>query len=323
MGIWYNPYIMSIYETLEKPILSLSPMEDVTDTVFRQMVASIQRPDLFYTEFVNVEGLNSIGRDKVMHRLKYDPLEKPIVVQLWGTNPDNYYYAARFVKSLGFDGIDINMGCSVKNVTSKFNGSGMINADRGFVKEIIDSTREGGGGLPISVKTRLGWDDYDMEWIRFLLEQNLDVLSIHCRTAIGFRSKKIMWSRITPCVDLRNEMKKKTLIFGNGEIQSLKQANEYAEKFNVDGVMIGRAAINNPWVFSGREDVLLKESYETLRRHVLLFKDTWGDSKDFNMLKKFVKSYVSGFVGSQEIRNDLMESKSIDELLERVETLLK
>ncbi|HNW23338.1 MAG TPA: tRNA-dihydrouridine synthase [Candidatus Dojkabacteria bacterium] len=312
---------MNIYRTFERPILSLAPMEEVTDTVFRQVVASIQRPDLFYTEFVNVEGVNSQGRDKVQQRLQYDKSEKPIIAQLWGIEPNNYYYVSKFVKDLGFDGVDINMGCSVKKVVSKYNGSGMMIADRGYVKDVIDSVKEGAEGLPISIKTRLGWDSYDLDWIKFLLEQNLDALTIHGRTATGFRSKKVLWSRITPCVDLRNELGKKTLIFGNGEIQSLKQAKLYAEKFKVDGVMIGRAAITNPWIFSGNEGIPLKESFEMFKKHILLFKDTWGETKDFNVLKKFVKSYIYGFVGSQEIREDLMNTGSIKELLSKVEAL--
>ena len=312
---------MNIYRTFERPILSLAPMEEVTDTVFRQIVASIQRPDLFYTEFVNVEGVNSQGRDKVQQRLQYDKSEKPIIAQLWGIEPNNYYYVSKFVKDLGFDGVDINMGCSVKKVVSKYNGSGMMIADRGYVKDVIDSVKEGAEGLPISIKTRLGWDSYDLDWIKFLLEQNLDALTIHGRTATGFRSKKVLWSRITPCVDLRNELGKKTLIFGNGEIQSLKQAKLYAEKFKVDGVMIERAAITNPWIFSGNEGIPLKESFEMFKKHILLFKDTWGETKDFNVLKKFVKSYIYGFVGSQEIREDLMNTGSIKELLSKVEAL--
>lgn len=313
---------MNIYRSFEKPIISLAPMEDVTDTVFRQIVASIQRPDIFYTEFVNVDGVNSQGRDRVIKRLEYDKSEKPIIAQLWGINPDNYFYVSKFVKDLGFDGVDINMGCSVQKVISKYNGSGMIIADRGYVKEVIDSVKEGAEGLPISIKTRLGWDDYDMDWVKFLLEQNLDALTIHCRTAIGFRSKKVLWSRILPCVDLRNEMEKKTLIFGNGEIQSIKQAKQYAEKFKVDGIMIGRAAITNPWIFKGNEGVPIIDSYKMFIKHIQLFKDTWGDTKDFNILKKFVKSYVYGFVGSHEIREDLMNTSSIDELLSKVKTLV-
>lgn len=314
---------MNIYTSLEKPIISLAPMEDVTDTVFRQIIASIKSPDIFYTEFVNVDGLFSVGRDKVMTRLKYTPIEKPLIVQLWGTNPDNFYYASRFVKDMGFDGVDINMGCSVSKVTSKGAGAGLIKADRGKVKDIIDAVKDGAEGLPVSVKTRVGWLTYDLDWIRFLLEQDLDVLTVHGRTATGIKSKKPNWGRISASVEVRDELGKKTLIFGNGGVTTLKQAKRYINKCNVDGVMIGRAAISNPWIFSGREVVPLSESFETFRRHVILFKETWGDTRDFNTLKKFVGSYVNGFVGSQEIRNDLMQSITIDELLSKVEGLIK
>ncbi len=313
---------MNIYSSLKKPIISLAPMEDITDTVFRQIIASIKSPDLFYTEFVNVDGLFSVGRDKVMTRLKYTPIEKPLIVQLWGTNPDNFYYASRFVKDMGFDGVDINMGCSVSKVTSKGAGAGLIKEDRGKVKGIIDAVKDGVEGLPVSVKTRVGWLAYDMDWIQFLLEQDLEVLTVHGRTATGIKSKKPNWGRIRASVELRDELGKKTLIFGNGGVTTLKQAKRYINKCNVDGVMIGRAAIANPWIFSGREVVPLSESFETFRRHVLLFKETCGDTRDFNTLKKFVGSYVNGFVGSQEIRNDLMQSITIDELLSKVEGLL-
>ena len=148
---------MNIYDTFKKPIITLAPMEDVTDTVFRQIVASVCRPNLFYTEFVNVEGLNSKGRDKVIHRLRYDKREKPIIAQLWGIKSENFYKASVLVRKLGFDGIDINMGCAVRKVSLKNAGIGMINAERGLVKDVIQSVKEGANNLPVSVKTRIGW----------------------------------------------------------------------------------------------------------------------------------------------------------------------
>ena len=314
---------MNIYTSLEKPIYSLAPMEDVTDTVFRQIITVIKRPDLFYTEFVNVDGLFSVGRDKVMNRLKFLPIEKPLIVQLWGSNPDNFYYATRMVKDMGFDGVDINMGCSVSKVTNKGAGAGLINADRGLVKDIVSAVKDGAGDLPISVKTRVGWLNYDLDWIRFLLEQDLDVLTIHGRTATGVYSKKPNWGRIRASVEIRDELGKKTLIFGNGGVITLKQAKRYLKKCNVDGIMIGKEAIHNPWIFSGRQVVPVSESFETFKKHIVLFKDTWGDSKDFNTLKKFVGSYVNGFVGSQDIRNEMMKTTTIEELLEQVEKLIK
>lgn len=313
---------MNIYDTLRKPIISLAPMEDVTDTVFRQIVASVCRPDLFYTEFVNVEGLNSKGRNKVIHRLKYDKSEKPIIAQLWGIKSENFYKASVIVRELGFDGIDINMGCAVKKVSLKNAGIGMINADRDLVKDIIQSVKDGAKNLPVSVKTRIGWKEYDQSWIEFLLKQNLNVLTVHGRSAIGENAQSADWEKISLCVKLRDGINKGTLIFGNGDVKSVKQANEYYKRFNVDGVMIGRAAITSPWIFSGKEVLTQNEKIELFKKHILLFKDTWGDSKDFSVLKKFVKSYISGFPEAQNIREEMMKTKSVDELLRIIDGII-
>lgn len=313
---------MNIYDTLKKPIISLAPMEDVTDTVFRQIVASVCRPDLFYTEFVNVEGLNSKGRDKVIHRLKYDKSEKPIIAQLWGIKPENFYKASVLVRELGFDGIDINMGCAVKKVALKNAGIGMINADRELVKDVIQSVKDGAKSLPVSVKTRIGWKEYDRSWIEFLLKQNLNVLTVHGRSAIGENAQSADWEKISLCVKLRDRINKRTLIFGNGDVKSVKQANEYYKRFNIDGVMIGRAAITTPWIFSDKEALTQNEEIELFKKHILLFNDTWGDSKDFSVLKKFVKSYVSGFPGAQNIREGMMNTKSVDELLRIIDGII-
>lgn len=314
---------MNIYETIKKPILSLAPMEDVTDTVFRQIVGSIRRPDVFYTEFVNVEGLNSKGKEKVIHRLKYDISEKPIVAQLWGINPKNFFEASKMVKELGFDGVDINMGCSVKKVTEKQAGSGLIKEDKGRVREIIEAVKEGAQGLSVSVKTRLGWEEYEIEdWIKFLLERDLEVLTIHGRTARGKNSIKADWEMIYESVKLRNEMGVNTLIFGNGDIQSLSQAKEYTEKYKVDGIMIGRAVIENPWFFSGKEDISTLERYELLEKHLKIFKKEWQGIKNFEYLKKFFKAYISGFDGANETRQAFMKCKNEDEALELVKDLL-
>ncbi len=312
---------MNIYTKMKKPILSLAPMEDVTDSVFRQVVSTVARPTLFYTEFVNVEGLNSKGKERVIHRLEYDKEEKPIVAQLWGITPQNFFKAAKLVKKLGFDGVDINMGCSVKKVVQKNAGSGLIREDRAKVKEIINAVREGSKGLPISVKTRLGWDEYDMDWIKFLLEQDLDVLTIHGRTARGKGCLAANWEKILECVQMRDDMKKDTLIFGNGDIQSLRQAKEYYKKYRVDGVMVGRAVINNPWFFTGREDISQKERYILFKKHLELFESVWGDSKNFSQLKKFFRAYIYGFDGANEIRQSFMECNSVEETLDLLKSL--
>ena len=314
---------MNIYTEMKKPIFSLAPMEDVTDSVFRQVVSTASKPTLFYTEFVNVEGLNSKGKERVIHRLEYDKKEKPIVAQLWGITPLNFYKAAKLVKKLGFDGVDINMGCSVKKVVQKNAGSGLIQEERGRVKEIIEAVKEGSKGLPVSVKTRLGWDEYDMDWIKFLLEQDLDALTIHGRTARGKGILNANWEKISECVDMRDEMKKDTLIFGNGDIHSLKQAKEYYKKYKVDGVMIGRAAITNPWIFSGKENISQEERYILFKKHLELFNTVWGERKNFSQLKKFFRAYIYGFDGANEIRSEFMKCNSVKECMDILLPLFK
>jgi len=315
---------MSIYDEIKKPIISLAPMEDVTDTVFRQIVNSIQRPDLFYTEFVNVEGLSSEGREKVINRLKYNPIEKPLIAQLWGTGPDNFFKSAKEVKKLGFDGVDINMGCSVRKVVKKNAGSGLMREDRDHVKSIIESTKKGAEDLPVSVKTRLGWASYDMDWVEFLLKQELDVLTFNTITVRGSKAKYPNWGVIRDIVKMRDEMSRKTLIFGNGGVLNVQQAKKYAEKYGVDGVMIGRAALANPWLFSKKKDeVLVRDSIKKFKEHVLLFQKTWGSEKNPNSLRKYIKSYISGFGGSRETRERLMECSTIEEFLSEIDRALK
>lgn len=311
---------MDIYESLEKPIISLAPMEDVTDTVFRNVVSHIQRPDLFYTEFVNVDGLNSKGKEKVLHRLKHEELEKPIIVQLWGDNPENFKNSANLVADMGFDGIDINMGCSVKKVSGHGSGSGLI-LSPGLALEIIKSTKEGASNLPVSVKTRLGWDFVDMEWISLLLKQNIRALTIHCRTARGEGAINANWSYMEEIVNLRDSISPSTLLFGNGDLLSVKQAKSLIKEYRLNGAMIGRAAISNPWIFSGKEDVSQKERYELFRYHLGMFDKVWGESKDFNGLKKFFKAYIKEFDGANELRQEFMKCKDVEEALELLNTI--
>lgn len=313
---------MNIYDEIKKPIIALSPMEDVTDTVFRQIIMSVGRPALFFTEFVNVEGLNSKGKEKVIHRLQYAKEERPIVAQLWGIKPENFLYGAKLVKEMGFDGVDINMGCSVKNVVKNNAGSGLINADRQLVVDIIKATKEGAQDIPVSVKTRLGFEYPDIEgWIGFLLEQQLDLLTIHMRTAKGEEAIHANWEYMEEIVKLRNQKNSSTLLFGNGDIKSIKQGKELSEKYKIDGVMIGREAIYNPWVFSEREEISQKEKFILFEKHLQLFEKTWGESKDFYSLKKFFRAYISDFDGASDLRGLLMQCKNVKEILDILKTL--
>lgn len=313
---------MSIYTDLKKPIYSLAPMEDITDSVFRRVVSSVGRPDLMYTEFVNVEGLNSKGKEKVVHRLDFDNSERPLVVQLWGLTPTLFEESSRLVSGMGFDGIDINMGCSVKKVSGRGAGSGLI-SNPDLALEIIESVKRGSGDLPVSVKTRLGWGVVDVDgWIGLLLKQNLDVLTVHMRTARGEGAIHADWSYMSRILELRDKYSPNTLVFGNGDVNSMSEAEEMVKGYGVDGVMIGRSAIFNPWVFSGREDVSQEERFELFKYHLNLFKDSWDGVKDFNSLKKFFRAYIKGFDGANDMRQRFMMCKGVDECIELLEEIV-
>jgi len=312
---------MNIYRQILKKkghILALAPMEGVTDTVFRQVLCKIGKPDLFFTEFLNVEGFCSKGREKVIHRLDFRNIEKPVVVQLWGNVPEYYAETVEYVKTLNPDGIDINMGCSVRDVLSSGRGSALIN-DKVLAKEIIDVVKESAGDLPVSVKTRIGFDKIDTEgMIGFLLEQGLDMITVHGRLSREGYSTPSRWDEIAKCVKLRNEIAPDTIVLGNGDVKDIEQAKEYVDRYGVDGVMIGRAILTNPWLFSGRkpEDISKEERVEVLKKHLEIFEKERGEMNIFNSQKKYIKAYISNFDTAGELRSKLMDTSSSLEIMD-------
>lgn len=293
-------------------------MEDVTDTVFRQIIAKCGKPDVFFTEFTNVEGMCSPGRDKVGKRLIFTNNEKPIVAQIWGNNPKNYFETAKLIKTMGFDGIDINMGCPEKPVIKKGSCAALINNHQ-LASEIILATREGAGSLPISVKTRIGIKDIQTEeWLGFLLGLNLDALIIHGRTVAEMSDVPAHWDEIEKVVKLRDRMKVKTLIIGNGDVKDLKDAMEKYKKYKVDGIMVGRGIFNNLWLFDKNvnpANISYQEKLKLLIEHITLFDKTWGKNKNFSIMKKFYKIYISGRPDATIVRGKLMEFKTASETL--------
>lgn len=337
----------SFWKDLNKPILIQAPMEDVTDTVFRQIVLKCGRPDVFFTEFTNVEGMCSRGRDKVGKRLIFTPDEHPIVAQIWGLDPKKYFETAKLIKTMGFDGIDINMGCPEKSVVKKGACAALI-SNQPLAKEIILATREGAGGLPVSVKTRIGVKEIKTEeWARFLLKLNLDALIVHGRTVAEMSDFPAHWDEIGKVVKLRDSMKLKTLIIGNGDVKSREDAMEKYEKYGVDGIMIGRGIFNNLWIFkeiregwcerggvrqraSARSDrstdgsessdrtpsgISYEEKLKLLIEHITLFDQQWGKTKNFSLMKKFYKIYISGRPDATIVRTELMKFKTASETL--------
>jgi tRNA-dihydrouridine synthase len=316
---------------LPKPFFVLAPMDDVADTVFRQIVAICAKPDLYFTEFVNADGLQSAGRPKLLKKLKFTDTEQPLIAQLWGKDPENFFKTARqisdgtFAKELGlpegvnFAGVDLNMGCPQKNEVKNGTCSALMN-DRPLADQIIQAAKEGlDNKLPISVKTRLGFSEIDMTWIEFLLSHNLDMLSIHGRTKSQMSKVPANWEAIGEVSKLRDKIAPGTLIVGNGDVQSREDGIALAEKYNLDGIMIGRGVFNDPYVFSpgsNWENADKSERINLYKKHVELFAKCWPNKeRNIQTLNKFCKTYIQGFEGAKEFREILMEKKSFTELL--------
>src|SRR4051812_4263303 len=239
---------MSFLDDLPSPFFVLAPMDDVTDTVFRQIIAGCAKPDLFFTEFVNVDGLQSPGREHLLHKLKLEDKEKPIIAQLWGLNPENFYKTTKDLIEMGYSGVDLNMGCPVKTVIKNGACAALIN-NRELAGEIIDATKEAAGDtLPVSVKTRVGFTTVDTGWIEYLLNKKiLNMLSIHGRTAKQLSAVPADWTLIGRAAELRNSLSPSTLIVGNGDVMNRAQGEALAKKYKLDGAMIGRGIFHDPF----------------------------------------------------------------------------
>lgn len=308
-------------KVLPKPFFVLAPMDDVTDTVFRQIVANCAKPDLFFTEFVNVDGLQSAGRSHLIHKLKLADKEKPVIAQLWGLKPDNFYKTTKELIEMGFNGVDLNMGCPVKTVIKNGACAALI-YNRELAGEIIAATKEGAGdSLPVSVKTRVGFTTVDMSWIEFLLSKKiLNMLSIHGRTAKQMSKVPANWDLVGQAVELRDSLSPSTLIVGNGDISNYSQANELAKKYNLDGVMIGRGIFHDPFIFSNNSpwnEWSKHQKLELFSEHIKLYLDTYQDGeRRFEALRKFCKLYINGFDGASELRTMFMETQSPKQALD-------
>ncbi|MBI4066450.1 tRNA-dihydrouridine synthase [Candidatus Gottesmanbacteria bacterium] len=293
-----------------KPFLVLAPMDGVTDYVFREIIAGTAKPDVFFTEFTNVDALLSKGYEKTIPRLRYSQRQRPIVAQIWGTEPKNFFTVAKLVKDLGFDGIDINMGCPDRTVMKLGSGASLIN-NPSLAAEMIAATKDGAAGMPISVKTRIGVRDVVTDtWIRFLLEQTIDALTVHGRTAGELSKMPAHWEEIGKAVKLRDHIAPETVIIGNGDIMDQEQAQHVQYTHGVDGAMIGKGVFVNPWVF----ERMLKahtaaESLELLLKHATLYSDTYPGERRFAAMRKYFKIYVRSFHGANTLLKHLMETK--------------
>jgi tRNA-dihydrouridine synthase len=311
---------------MKKPFLALAPMYDVTDVAFREVVAEVAAPDVFFTEFVNCEALMTPGgREAHLAKFEFTQKQKPIVAQIWGVTPESFETTANLIKSLGFDGIDLNMGCPEKSVM-KIGACSALIENRSLAKEIILATRAGSGGLPVSVKTRIGIKHSETEdWMGWLLEQNLSALTVHGRTVKEMSEVSAHWDEIEKTVRLRDQMKQKTLIIGNGDVVNAVEAEKCAKLYGVDGVMIGRGIFKDLFAFDKHKrfaEIAWQEKIKWLNRHIELFEKYRNARRNPEVMKKFVKVYVSGFPEAKEIRQKLLEADGLDGLKMELQKIL-
>ncbi|HEJ8690983.1 TPA: tRNA-dihydrouridine synthase [Staphylococcus aureus] len=305
----------NFWSELPRPFFILAPMEDVTDIVFRHVVSEAARPDVFFTEFTNTESFcHPEGIHSVRGRLTFSEDEYPMVAHIWGDKPEQFRETSIQLAKMGFKGIDLNMGCPVANVAKKGKGSGLI-LRPDVAAEIIQATKA--GGLPVSVKTRLGYYEIDewKDWLKHVFEQDIANLSIHLRTRKEMSKVDAHWELIEAIKNLRDEIAPNTLLTINGDIPDRKTGLELAEKYGIDGVMIGRGIFHNPFAFEKEpREHTSKELLDLLRLHLSLFNKYEKDEiRQFKSLRRFFKIYVRGIRGASELRHQLMNTQSIAE----------
>ncbi|MFZ1811933.1 MAG: tRNA-dihydrouridine synthase family protein [Candidatus Saccharimonadales bacterium] len=325
---------MTVWDTLPRPFFVLAPMEAVTDVVFRQVVARAAPPDLYYSEFTNATGWVHAGDKAIRGRLVKTDQEHPIIAQIWGGEPGDMEALAQHCHSLGFDGIDINMGCPVKSAV-KSGGAALIRQPDLAIAAITAAKT---AGLPISVKTRLGYSRVDewREWLTLLLQQDIAALTIHLRTKKEMSKVPAHWELMAEIVALRDEVAPHTLLIGNGDVRDRAHGLELVEQYGCDGIMIGRGVFTNPFAFArgGKWDMQQakwdksqasavanphiahdkRELIDLLRYHLDLY-DRYSPQtqRPYDTLKRFFKIYVRDFDGAGDIRDHLMHTASTDE----------
>jgi tRNA-dihydrouridine synthase len=309
-----------LYNNLPQPFLVLAPMDDVTDIVFRSIVAECAAPDMYFTEFVNVDGLQSVGHDKLLPRLRKGEHDKPIIAQLWGLKPENFEKSAAEAVELGFDGIDLNFGCPDKTVVKNGACSAMIH-NRDLAHKVIEATQRGAGSrVPVSAKTRLGFNEVDLSWHEFLLGHQLDALTVHFRTRKEMSKVPAQWEYAKELVTLRDRISPQTKLIGNGDVKDRPQALELAEQYGLDGIMIGRGVFADPFCFAAESPwpgYTQEQRIALYRRHVERFAKEWpGGERRLHTLNKFCKIYINGFDGAKELREQCMAATSVEALLD-------
>ena len=309
--------MQSFWHTLPKPLFVQAPMEDVTDAAFRRLIARYGKPSVMFSEFTSADGLvlaPEDGKAKLLKKLLYSEEERPIVAQLFTAVPERMEAAARLAADLGFDGIDINMGCPDKAVEKSGCGAALIK-NPSLARELIRAAKK--SGLPVSVKTRIGYNTDELDrWLPELLAEEPAVVTIHARTRKEMSDVPARWDTVARAVALRDSLGSKTLILGNGDVKDVADARAKAAEAKCDGVMLGRAIYGNPWLFSHSqeyENVTREQKIQALFEHLVLFEELLGTTTNYATMKKHFKAYISGWEGAKELRVRLMETETISE----------
>ena len=297
---------------LNKPIFALAPMADVTDAAFRAIIAKYGKPDVMWTEFVSADGLAlapEAGRKKLLKSLEYSEVERPIVAQFFTSSPEHMKKAAELAAKLGFDD---------RSVEKQGAGASLMK-NISLARTLVRAAKEGAPNLPISVKTRTGYSKPDLEnWLPEILKEDLAIVTVHARTRKEMSKVSAQWEFVRRAVEIRDLSGKATLIFGNGDVLDIDDAKRKCKEFGCDGVMLGRAIFGNPFLFSEKkcpEGIEgLKLRLEVLVEHAKLFEELLLGYKNFAIMKKHFKAYVSDFTGANELRARLMDTNNVNEV---------
>ena len=325
--------MQSFWQKLKKPFFVMAPMADVTDAAFRALVASCSAkatqdsthpggPDVYWTEFVSADGLYHTreiqkmpdSENPLMRDLQFAPDQHPIVAQIFSSKPEMIAYAVKLVAELGFDGVDLNMGCPDRSIEKQGCGSAMIKTPE--IARAVIRAAKAASSLPVSVKTRVGYNKESLEeWLPVLLEEAPAAITLHLRTRKQMSLVPAKWEFMKKAVEIRNRINPDVLLIGNGDVESVEQGTRLIEESGCEGAMIGRGMFGNPWVFAGRksEDTPLGEKLAALIELAHGF-EKMTPPKNFSILKKHIKAFATGFDGAAHLRALLMEAENADEL---------
>ena len=305
--------MQSFWTGLPKPFFALAPLEDVTDAAFRRLIAKYGKPDVMFTEFTSADGLilaDAEGQKKLRKKLLYSESERPIVAQIFTSSPERMEKASALIAELGFDGVDINMGCPDRAVEKSGCGAALIK-NPALARELICAAKT--SGLPVSIKTRIGYNTDELDtWLPELLAEEPAAITMHARTRKEMSDVPAQWDKVARAVVIRDAAKSATLIVGNGDVQDMADARAKAQETGCDGIMLGRAIYGNPWLFSNSRELAHspEERMQALLEHLQLFNELLGDTVNYATMKKHFKAYISGWDGAKELRIRLMETET-------------